>query len=490
MAKRQTARPNPFQRWRSRRRFIREANAYHEKRDPKENAESRPPGEEQVELHSIWVAEIYTPSLVGRLREGLHGLGWDKGGESMAIEHLNVAQWVAESRSSSLGGGWVNLGGLARPGDTSYFGVRRTPLPDGVAYGSATMHSPVPSLTVCVLEFVLDETRRRGIQDVLESEFRSKMPRLDGGTQIHSPKNLKQDALKASRTAARDSCAQWFRDHLPGAFAGGLAGGLFPTLELLITTSAEPFRMEGPDNPWYMWALNLESATDAWINPSIPELVLQMPHISFDDRTALVLTGKKPDIFSNRSEQFEGYGDGDRALTHWLSHRIEGNLVMWAIYQLLLGNKEDLGELRDAVRSKTESSKQATKRLEDIRSALLATSADAEIAATEIRTVYELEHWHPWNATDFEPLWEYRKERQDSWIEALRSSTLMLAKNLLTSQRQVRDTLAAEGSLVGGITNLKVQRTLVWLTVFIAILTCLAVGIAAAQWWEIISKSG
>lgn len=485
MEKTGTSRPSRFQRWRSHRRFIREANAYHEKRDPKENAESRPPADEQVELHSIWVAEIYTPSLVSGLLDGLHGLGWDKGDGSIGIEDLNVPEWVTDSRSSSFGGGWVNLGGLTRPGDTSYFGARQTPLPDGVTYGSATMHSPVPSLTVCVVEFVLDETRRRGIQDVFETEFRSKLTRHNRGTRIHSPKNLKQEALKIARTAARDSCAQWFRDHLPGAFAGGLAGGLFPTLELLTTTSAKPFRIKGPDSPWYTWALSLESTTDAWTNPSIPELVLQMPHTSFDDRTALVLAGKKTDILSNRPEQFEGYGDGDEALTRWLSHRIEGNLVMWAIHQLLVGNQEDLGELRDAVRSKTGSSREAMKRLDDIRSALLATSADAEIAATEIQAVYELEHWHPWNATDFEPLWEYRKEREDSWIEAMRSSTVMLAKNLLTSQRQVRDMLAAEGNLVGGITNIKVQRTLVWLTVLIAILTLLAVAIAGAQVWLI-----
>lgn len=475
-----------YQKWRTRRRRDKEDLEYFRGLEPEENAESRPPDEEHVELHSIWVAEVYTPSLVGPLLNGLHDLDWDTG-VSIAIEDLDVAEWVVQSRSSAFGGGWLNLGSLARPGDTAYFGVRRAPLPEGVTFGSATMHSPVPSLTVCVVEFRLDEAKRDAIQAVLDTDFQSKVTKIGRRTQFHTPKNLKQEQLKVARSELRDSCAGWFRDHLPGAFANGLAGELFPTLELLTTTAAEPVRMEREQTAFYTWALNLEWPTDAWVNTEFPDLILQMPHASFDDVTALVLTGRKSELLAD-PDRFKGYGQGDERLAQWLRHRIEGNLVMWSLHNLLLGHQEDVGELRDSVRSDTVSSREAMKRLQDIRSTLLATSADSEIGATEIQATYELEHWRASNATDFEPLWEYRKEHQDSWIEALRSSTVMLAKNLLTSQRQVRELLAAEGNLVGGITNLKVQRTLVWLTVLIAILTFLAVVIAGTQAWLILGE--
>lgn len=472
--------------WRTRRRLEREDREYFRQREPEENAASRPPPEEKVELHSIWVADVFTPSFVGPLLDGLHHLGWDTG-DSIAIEDLDVAEWVIKSRSSAFGGGWINLGNLARPGDTAYFGVRRAPLPEGVRFGSATMHSPVPSLTVCVVEFRLDDPKRDAIQAVLDTDFQSQVTKIGRRTQFHTPKNLKQEQLKVTRRELRDSCAQWFRDHLPGAFAHGLAGQLFPTVELLTTTAAKPLRMEREQKAFYTWALNLEWPMDAWVNSELPDLILQMPHASFDDATALVVTGRKAELLAD-PERFKGYGDGDDRLAHWLKHRIEGNLVMWSVHQLLVGHQEDLGELRDAVRSDTVSSREAMTRLQDIRSTLLATSADSEIGATEIQVAYEREHWRPSNATDFESLWEQRKEHQDSWIEALRSSTVMLAKNLLTSQRQVRELLGAEGNLVGGITNLKVQRALVWLTVLIAILTLLAVAIAAAQVWLILNS--
>lgn len=62
----------------SRRRTL-EVRSFWRDRDPSENAAGRLPDDERIEVPAIWVTELYTPSTVRGLLDGIHRLGWEFG---------------------------------------------------------------------------------------------------------------------------------------------------------------------------------------------------------------------------------------------------------------------------------------------------------------------------------------------------------------------------------------------------------------------------
>lgn len=89
-----------------------------QRRDDEENKRSSPPDDERIQLHSLSVAEIYTPSHVEKLLSGLKSLGWHQD-ESLG-RGKNPVLWIQRNRETSLGGGWLNLGPIQRPGEKNF----------------------------------------------------------------------------------------------------------------------------------------------------------------------------------------------------------------------------------------------------------------------------------------------------------------------------------------------------------------------------------
>lgn len=402
----------PYRRWQRNRKVVAEARTYHAERDPQLNDESRLPDDEAVNVQSIWVAEIYTPSKVPGLLRSLNRLGWDKGDSRGSLEEYNVSDWVRSGRASSFGGAWMNLSAIVRPGE-GWIHSREAPLPSGVKFATAGLHSLTPSITVACFQFVLDEEKRTDLTRVLRRDFHSRIERTKRGYRFPDPKNLKIQALREARRDLRAHCWSWFQEHLPGIFADGLADGTFPTLDLLTTETAIPFDVPH-GQVFHMWALGLDHESDAWSFDAAPELRLRMPR-SWDEteQAALVLAVRKADFFASK-ERLSGYGDGDESLCHWLAHCIEGNLVMWAALRAIVGYQEQLGTLRDAAQVTGESTADAIERLTAARRSLLSTNTDAHIVATEILTEYEEKLFRPpANTTEFTASALYRNE---SWL--------------------------------------------------------------------------
>lgn len=82
------------------------------KRDGERTRASKPPSEESCELVSVWVAEVFTPSTLSGLTDGLTRRGWDY----TRAGNRDIVDWVLQSRVRGRGS-WSRLGLVRRRGE-------------------------------------------------------------------------------------------------------------------------------------------------------------------------------------------------------------------------------------------------------------------------------------------------------------------------------------------------------------------------------------
>lgn len=125
--------------------------------DAKENRESAVPSDEKVRLVSFTCAEVYTPSTVEGLLEGVKRLGWVRD-DPHNPPFVNLLDWVRATRSNPYVGAWANLSYII---DVEHAPIPgrplRAPLPPEVQELWARLISVTPSLTCLVVQFVLTD---------------------------------------------------------------------------------------------------------------------------------------------------------------------------------------------------------------------------------------------------------------------------------------------------------------------------------------------
>jgi hypothetical protein len=165
---------------------------WYRERDGDENASLNPPDDENIRMHCLWTTEIYTPSQIDNLLSGLARLGW---GRDDLLPDRDVAQWVRRSREGSLGGGWLNVGVIARPGDKRFWRARSADLPEHVDYAFVRIFSLTSAVTCVVVNFVLDEHYAAQFESILRRQHRTTTKKAMRGYSIHQPAHLKMDEV-------------------------------------------------------------------------------------------------------------------------------------------------------------------------------------------------------------------------------------------------------------------------------------------------------
>lgn len=208
--------------------------------DDEENAKTRPPTDEIVDVQCFWGVEFYTPSHTASLIRSIEKLDWET---ELSGLHSSPSTWIQRRRESLLGRGWLNLGILRRP-DTrrSRIGSRPTPLPLGIDYAIGGMYSLTSSITCVIICFVLDETLNKQYLGALNQDRQTqRKPLRRGAYQIHDPELQKAAHVHAIRAELREKVFQWFRAHLPGLFSTGQDPAAQPTCEFLTLRKTDPF---------------------------------------------------------------------------------------------------------------------------------------------------------------------------------------------------------------------------------------------------------
>ncbi len=443
-------------------------------RDATENAESAVPVGQEVRVEAVWVAEVFPPSLVGALWTDLRKLGWDADPDRAGREP--ISHYIRDQRQSA--GGWVSLQLILRPGDKRFLGsFRRAELPIGVDRASAAVYSPYPSLSVVLVEFVLDDSAAMRLDTALRADYRTEVTPVGVALNVVTPALLKEREAAAVRSEMRQVCREFMQRSLHGRFATAADGLEHPALELITTSLGVVFGDDIPAPGSLSQLLRVSWKFDTWTTRRGPRMRLRREDSWAGlDTNTLVMNGNGPRLIAEAKEHGYGMPTAADLLTH------AGNEItaLWATRRLIDGYQTELDQARDRLLTpaRRSLSRSAIKRLRAMDETILAISADVRVVTADVAQFAPLGRaMLTKEAPQFWPM-EKKYGGTRPFSVGLLEEAESRAQRLRSREAELRDLLAVDASTKGAIASIRMQRWLVILTVVIAAMTALLVWLA------------
>jgi hypothetical protein len=464
----------PIRRWSWYRRMRGEAlkePTFWRQRDPNENARGRLPDSERVELPAIWVAELYTPSTVPGLLAGITDLGWEYG----RTRDEDLSKWMNDVREGRRAG-WTNLGLVSPPESPDIMQERTAPLPGGVDATLPVLMSLTPSITALVVAFLMSDESASALDAPLRAYYKTHVEkdplfrrrhiipyvlwgkRARFGRRIYSPVHARGQAVRASLRELEQDCTGWVRDKLPGVFASGLRSAQLPTAVLLVTEVAAPLTDEARSTRAFE-GLAIDRDYDAWESTGWPRGRLVLPRTWDDEGSRLVFACRRRDAFPEQS----GYPEptSNRTIAHRANELVRGLLSRWALTCMLDGYHELLSTLRD--KSARESSHRPVRDLTTLRSLTRTHMYDISTSAQELEDFAQEDRSYRYDVLEMEYVGSVRGERPDL-LQSLQSSQVNRARQLRRDSTLLQSTLSIISEVTQTISNMRVQRFVLFLT--------------------------
>lgn len=443
---------------------------YHEERDSEELTKTVPPDSEEIEFHCTWVSEVYTPSGIDTLIKCLKRLGWDKP-EGPILYPSNLTDWIKQSRSSGRRGMRIDGGMILSHEDNRYHdglvSRRRGNLPAGVDYARLQLHNRTSSLTVVTIQFVFNDEITEVLNSLLKNTaYKTKVRYYSSGAEYKSAVEQKKQAIKEKREEIHASLYSWFRENLPGHFSSS-DPGIFPTVDLITSRLYKHGDEDVSPPPDYI-ELIFGYDVDIWEREQSLEL-----RISRIDTEKAVIT-----LFGNFDEMtqisYDEFPRRDkRSFTGMFNGRFGSTIMLWAAHNLLLNYERQLSAIRDKAVSRIQGASDALKNLDSIRYHFLSISSDIRIVSDDMAVLSKVKRNYSDNIQDFNPPYYLKKHFNDypTFIELLRQRDEARTEQLIALEKRVNETIISSGNLASAITNLRIQRNVLCLTIIIAILT-------------------
>lgn len=447
-------------------------------KDPKELARTTPPQDENLELNCTWVVEAFSPSNIEGLIASLKNLGWDT-----PINHSfasgSLTDWIRRGRSSSLGSSWINGGIIRSYGDKSqFFGsdTRWAKLPRGVDYAHLSIRNITSSLTLVSILFIFDDQTAGALKKPFGGTFKTKMKyrapiwNSKGATYIDAVVQKKQ-AIQKERDAIHANLHKWFRQNLPGYFSS-LGTNEFPTVDLITSHLYEQSPEEETRRKEHYTDLLFDYSVEVWKSKTDTNLELRLPW-GRTERANVILFGN----FNKLTENNDTYGGKTRsALATKLLLSFDATMALWTTHNLLSSYESQLAALRDKAIFKMKGTGAAIHNLDFIRQRFLSISTDAQAVGNDIAVLVANKNMYAADALDFEPPSYYKtRNTYPDFVELLRQQAEMRTAALVKLENRVNETITTSGELTSAIANLRIQRTVLWFTIFAAILTLVSI---------------
>jgi hypothetical protein len=244
-------------------------------RDEEENIASTPPDNENIEIHSVWLAECYPPSMIDSLITSLRGLGWCDSTSARFTHRDTADKWIQQYHGSPTGGAWLNLGLIASKSSSMHGVDHWAELPDVVDHLLLEIHIPLPGLVVLLFHFIMTGVPSERLQDALHRKFKSTVTFFRRGWSATGAVTAKREAVEATREAVIDTCRTWISNSLPGVFASSHRSDVFPSCDFMTLEAGDPIK-QGFRGHWdsYLSILRLSSDTHSWIGQGLRNLIL------------------------------------------------------------------------------------------------------------------------------------------------------------------------------------------------------------------------
>lgn len=457
--------------------------------DAAENDRGRLPDDEGVQIPAVWAVELYTPSQVARLTEGLRKLGWERG----RSREDSLLQWTEKTRQGRSQS-WASLGLVSDVRKPHLMSERTTSLPPGVDAAHPVLISLSPSITALVMGFFFTEEEAKSLDGPLRkiySTYTSTSPllrvrdvwayiffgrRARFTRTLHQPDNQRRDSVQNELARLEHTCANWITGNLPGVFASGIGGGDLPTAVLLVTEKIAP----ATDDFYPVRAfdgLSIRWLNERWISPQWPGAALNISEDSDYSKTRLKFICRRSDAFPASP----GYNDptSNWTIAHRAHETVRGILSRWALSRVLDGYSAELSALRD--KSAGNGKYHALRDLKTLRSLVRHRLFDAAITAQEIEEFAG----DPFSYR-YDTLEMYVKDSNDKphyLADALRRSQIADARRTLRDANLLQSVLSTTSNISQTISNLRIQQAVIGLTLVSIVIAAwaLEVSIKAAH---------
>jgi len=464
----------PWKRWswyRKIRQRERDEPSIWSRHDPDQNVRGRLPDDEDVQVPAIWVVELYTPSTVSGLLDGIRHLGWDYG----RSRDDSLTKWMSDVREGRRAG-WTSLGLVSSLAEARVMRERTSPLPAGVKAASPILMSLTPSLTAFVVVFLLDDDAADSLGKPLRAEFMTTTRRdplfrpwhvirfvlLNGavrfGRRIYDPDFTRLEAVRSCLRNLESCCVAWVHEHLPGTFSS-LGGARNPTAALLVTEQVRPLS-EQARAIRALSGLAIDRYYDAWESNEWPGARLVLPRGWDDEGSRLVFACRRRDAFPDRP----GYPDptSNWTIAQRADDLVRGLLSRWALSCLLDSYHEALSVLRD--QTALNSRYWPVRDLKRLRSLARTILYDIGACSQEIAEFAESDHLYRHDVLKMVYVREVRGKKREL-LAGLKSSQIQRARQVHREADLLRLALSTSNDLSQIISNIRIQRLLVWLTI-------------------------
>jgi hypothetical protein len=487
--------PTRLKRWLNRRESVGESLVRFRDRDAAENVDSRLRDNERFEVAAVWVAEVFTPSHIANLQQGIESLGWSISPDAGLRD---VDSWL-ERAAKGAAGGSIDLGPINPLGKHQVTVHRYADLDKEVANLAASLHALEGGLVALLVSFNLmpDATApvanalsadyttfhtrgpsnyRRGLKDALD--FLSKRGRVRqahitrqrGITSFSTPNNQRAYQGRKALIGVNAACVSWLTRHFSGTFAAGLLDGRYPTCQLLIFEEREPFAKRDHDSALAL--VDLDDDMDVLgvegiaLRAKLPEswahrkdAAMSMFNVTFAVR--------RDDAVPAEGHHFANDRMSSQYISYCMGHHIQPLLIRWVYHALISGGTQRLGESRNATARDYGRSRRVVRTLGRLKQFVASDAADMltvaraaqAFASSKRRFLDQVDTWK-WTA-DFmankDPYFVYfrkalrqRAVRLENGVQAHLAITSTIA-TLASSKSQVR---VARYALVAGAVSL------------------------------------
>lgn len=471
----------------SRRRTL-EVRSFWRDRDPSENAAGRLPDDERIEVPAIWVTELYTPSTVRGLLDGIHRLGWEFGRHR---SNESVVKWMTDVRRGRRAG-WTRLGLVAPRGSKIFMRDREADLPEGVRAALPELMSLTPGVTALVICFLMDDGSASSLDGPLRADYvtfndpdprfrrRYALPHILWGAGIYlghainTPDVQRRNAVRATFDGLEEACRAWIGARFPGAFTAQGKVEL-PCSALLVTNKNRPL-VEDTSRAAAFDALGLFRHFDAWESDEWPGCRMILPSGWRDEADHMLFACRRHDAFPERP----GYAEPESNWT--IAQRahdlIPGLLSRWACSRLLDAHHEQVAIARDEAAGSD--SYRTVRDLKRARDLVRSRAYDMQTAAAELAEFAKQDHWYRYNVLEMQYVREVGGQRPDLLGE-MQQSQVARSTQVSTGIELLVSTVSSVADFTQTISNIRIQRFIILLTVASVVVATVALVVATGR---------
>ncbi|MCW2984740.1 MAG: hypothetical protein JWR63_2310 [Conexibacter sp.] len=369
---------------------------------------------------------------------------------------------------------WIKPGPFVPREADGFYMAERANLPPGFRYVAPTLVQLGPGVTALVVEFGLAEEEQRTIETALRQPADPvASPLKGGGHSVRYPQHVKEQRVADLRSDYRARASAWVANHGVGVFAS--QDKTLPAWDFLASTVTDlaPPRNDRDRVEWRD-VLGLHWA-ERWVAPE-DEVTLAIPTGSRE-------TGAVPSFVGRRAQLIGNLGEGRHpelsGVASMLNEYFAPVLGLWAAVRAVQVLDEQISLVADSPAPKAtyRSTRRQLERLRDVVLPVandLSTLAHLSDALASERSAW----WFEFNAGDLE-----LEDAQDEpslvkWlVKRLGEETQVAARR---SDQTIQLLKGYSDNLVS-TSNLRLQRTVLWLSIVVAIMTAATIWLAAKQ---------